>query len=632
MGYQEAFASTKARTNLDQISNRLRKARVLDSEVTDFFRERIAVEERYIADLLKLSKKSLTVEKEQLGEFSEVWDKVALTVSILAEAHRTLCSDLNEALRSGKARVDKDYSYAQQRILESDLQKLNKEYDDELKKLKKSDGESKGLSFFKKLKGGSSRESTGTAENMAGIQKAGEGYVTKLKPLLEKFQLYDETRLAVLVDTLRNCTQAELNANVKVSSTATIAGEYIEKFNVTEAVENFCRKKGTNSENAQNDTDSLSSRKNSVVAPAPPVLAPSRTLNKLIALQPALVDSEGFTIPPPSAVASKWPPPPAFDSDEEETDTNSSTQPKLRVAIKDRAITDSPEAAVQTFQNVAATLQMPGSTPNRQSVLDASAIFQNMTIAPPKRQNISIDATITETINLLLRDGEIEKLLVSGEVSVLAQGASTDSGTCRAVLQGADGIEKVVVNSDYASHPDPSDESTVELNLGRIASAGSDPVTVLKYKLKIDPSDYEQYAPVFFTSFWKRDPTHSSFLLAYQFNDDVKARARLNGLSFLVSLQGSDSISSVQTKPTGIWNPEKKALLWKVDEDDSGPGETHKLIARVESPDDLASSQIAVRFTTPALCSEIGFEVLDQEGVLLRNLSSVTTTGKYGSF
>ncbi|KAJ3220004.1 hypothetical protein HDU67_007737 [Dinochytrium kinnereticum] len=603
MTFAEHFASTKSRANFEHVSNRLRKAKVIDSEVNDFLRDRLAVEERYIAELARLSKKTINVEKDELGGFNEAWNKILTLTSATAESHRAFCSEVGDC-----------------------MDKLNKEYEDELKKLKRMDSDGKGISFFKKLK---AREGSGNSENMASMQKAGENYVAKLRPLLEKFQAFDESRLEALLDTFKTLTRSELGIHSKMINTSTLVSDVLEALNITDEIEAFCRKKGTNQESfsvAYDSTDASSSRKDSVVTSvgsAPPTVP--------------VVDAEGFSVPPPSTNI-RWPGGRNFDSDEEDN-ARDQGQPKLRVAIKDSSITDNPESAMQTMQNVVAAMQILPQPQMQSETLHPTSIDFSKAFGEPKyndgkapRNNVAVDAVITETINLLLRDGEIEKLMVSGEVAVVVP-VTPSVSKCKAFLQGSDSIEKVVVNDMYASQPDAQQQNLIELDLDRISELGG-PAPILKYKLHIDSSDYEQYAPVFFSTLWKKDPTYSSFLLAYQYNDDFKARAPLQGLSFLVNLQNGGSIASVQLKPTGIWNPDKKALLWRVEDirtDDPASVETHKLFARFETSEDLTSAQVIVRFTSPTLCSEIELD-FPEDGVLLRNVEKNITTGTYGSF
>ncbi|KAI8836608.1 hypothetical protein BC829DRAFT_405699 [Chytridium lagenaria] len=413
MGYSEHFSS---RSNFEQISNRLRKSRIVDSEVTDFLRERITIEEKYVADLLRLSKKGLSVEKDQLGGINDSWDKIlALT---------TFCVEINDTIdRSNRARIEKELSFQSRNCL------------------------------------------------------------------------------IVLFEVLKAFARSELTIHTKMADVASSVAEVLNNFDIAENVETFCRKKGTNTDGGFTGTydsaESPSSRKDF----------------------PPIVDSEGFSLPPISTP--KWPPP------------AEQAQPKFKIEIKDKAVSENPEISMQAMQNVVASMlplqpkSLGSGAPNQSSAISALEI---MSCRLPNSSSV---------------------------------------GKCRAVLQGSESIERVVINDQFASQPDFNQQTLIELDFTDIRA-------------------------------WGRSCS------------DSEAQAPLQGLSFLLNLQNASNISSVQTIPT--------ALLWRVDDirtDDIASSETHKLLARFETQDDLASAQVAV-----------GFDLLDTDGVLLRNIEKTTITGK----
>ncbi|KAJ3109742.1 SH3-containing GRB2-like protein 3-interacting protein 1 [Phlyctochytrium bullatum] len=193
-------------------------------------------------------------------------------------------------------------------------------------------------------------------------------------------------------------------------------------------------------------------------------------------------------------------------------------------------------------------------------------------------------------------------------------------------------IEKFIVNQDYAAQLE-NEQRLIELDLSKISSSGEQCI-VAKYKVLVEPSDHDQFAPLIFNVLWKNEPNYSSFLLAYFYNEDVKTRAPMQDISFLVGLQNANAVTTVQTKPTGLWNPDKQALLWKVSDINvnDNASEPIRLLARFETQDDLSAGQIAVKFTIPTLCSDIDVDVVDEDGYLLRNVNKLTVAGRYGTF
>ncbi|KAJ3089144.1 hypothetical protein HK102_007107 [Quaeritorhiza haematococci] len=316
---------------------------------------------------------------------------------------------------------------------------------------------------------------------------------------------------------------------------------------------------------------------------------------------------------------------------------------------------------------------------------------------------VHLDLHVTETINVLMKAGVVDKLLVVGEVSVSAAALASSSSSAsppspsilhklwaeksvRIRIKGARGVlEKMIPNASLAaieassSSPSPSQqendhhEDALVIKLGALLPSSSDAPTpasvpVLKYQVKANAEVNPQaYVPLYVSPFWKIEEQMTSLLVAYKGNEVVigdagndggvdqegqkaqpkRRRVTLNDVSFLVNVNGAEGstgfeVKNVQTKPFGIWNPERKALLWKVGDlggqvssststsdattegrsstssvsstDGGATGAPVKLLARFETTTRGAPGPVAIKFAVKdALLSGLEFVMEPEE-------------------
>ena len=115
-------------------------------------------------------------------------------------------------------------------------------------------------------------------------------------------------------------------------------------------------------------------------------------------------------------------------------------------------------------------------------------------------------------------------------------------------------------------------------------------------------------------------------------------------VSVITALMGG--IGGVQTKPSGIFSSDRKALLWKLGDvtptltngTAEGESASEKLVAKFETPGGTASGgSIAVRFTAGgSVLSDIGLEFVPEPGfeqsrASIGDLVMKIVSGKYGA-
>ncbi|KAI9334814.1 VTC domain-containing protein [Zopfochytrium polystomum] len=692
------YKAAKPRDAHDALTRRIKAGRQIDAELADFFKERALIEERYSADLLKLSKRTLVAPRDQLGGVHDVWQKVLASVLELSQAHAGLASDLSDKIERWCG------GCAWSGLPDIDLNRILKEYEDEVRRLRRSDGaaEVKGFAFFRKSKKNVEAEKAEKPvppDVQLAIEAARDAFVQKAQPLFEVYQSMDEARLANIRDavcslgnysltaakvasevrnvrgwhsyrctaprawlfelTLKNKTKKKnflfQQQHQKVSDRVLAAGFSIE---IEAEVENFCTKflppsDGIDSNSAAN------SRKQSVttVASAHPhgSGAAGGSSSSSVGAAP-LVDAEGFSIPPPTSSS----PFNLFgndgknDSDDEDdgTSTNVMDSPipensataaaasgtaAAQLTAEPDFFAEDPVSVVRPAAATAAdpldfffsepapgapggagavggsgfdgvdfaTAAAPGGA---FSVALGSAVaapssgalaLQPQQQQPQQQPRPVLNATLSETVNALFSSGVVERLLITGEISVELDGGLAAIGAVvpgqQAVLtvNGIEAIERIVWNEQFVQTSSSatvggalfrSDQVAVDVAAVALASAGtggsgvaassssSQPVVVAKYQVRIDESEYEDYCPLLVSSTWKSEPTQTSVLVAYQYNTELKHKVPLRDVRVFVTIDAKDGgsgneqlvVSGVQTRPNGAWDAARRTLVWSV--------------------------------------------------------------------
>ncbi|KAJ3286339.1 hypothetical protein HK104_009078 [Borealophlyctis nickersoniae] len=665
-------------------------------------KHRVAIEERYAAELQKLARKAQVMD---LGTFAPVWEQVQSATGETGDLHGQYAKELSETMdRSLRTRSDnEDFKWLKQN--ESGLLKSARDFDDKLAKYHKADAKAK------KKGSASDKLDKKTADAHAAMEAAKGQWVPEAMQTFERFETMERQRLAFLKETIVKYASVDAKHGTQRSAICDGVMASALEFDVAGEIESFCSSKGNLAGGPPNyaadgspaPSAAGTPRQGSISVPhengtTPVTATPSK------AATGRLVDEDGYTIPPPQAN------PPwgaeqgaaSLNEDDEEGADALSTAPssKFKVDIKKEAIVENPNDAISTMKQLAATLQGAPSmrrkatrrmsetqshtsaegsvdtdqaqtqrrmTVNPSAFAGADDFFASLApptstpsqpakfAAPPSplafdesSPPLAIRASITETVNVLIKGGAVDKVLVTGEVALSAHPSPLEThrrGIARISLSDPGLLGRTVPNEALARAVDPSRPREFAIDLDVLARSSGTALPVLKYQVNVDPADPDPFTPLFVTPLWKCEPTQTSLLVAYQPNDAMRSRLSLTNVSLLVTLQGGGEIGNVQMKPLGAWNAERKAILWKlgdVDLSKSGGGagegtpEAQKLLARLDTNEPCQKGTVAVRFTSSgALLSGIDLMVVDEgtggTKARLDGVSKVVVSGKYGA-
>ncbi|KAJ3071026.1 hypothetical protein HDU98_005912 [Podochytrium sp. JEL0797] len=248
---------------------------------------------------------------------------------------------------------------------------------------------------------------------------------------------------------------------------------------------------------------------------------------------------------------------------------------------------------------------------------------------------VKLHGSVVETVNVLIRDGSIEKLLLTGEISVsIPQNVESvpPNTKFKLSIHGTDAFEHFVANEAFAAVQTGEDNGLV-VDLSKLASVSGAAATQLaKYQVRVAEDDLDFYAPILANPMWKCDVGSASLLLAYEYNSDLITQLDVGEVRILANLVDGGDLVSAQMKPEGAFDQARRSLLWAVGALDSKNEEPIKLIARVETSGQATPGTIAIQFKAVGrLLSGIDIDVHD-DAVVLKEVAKSVVSGKYACF
>nr|KAJ3422752.1 hypothetical protein HK105_006497 [Polyrhizophydium stewartii] len=610
---------------------------------------RAAIEERYAADLAKLSKRTLSdkVDADLIGTVGGLWTELLTTTANVSKARAAMAADIAKFEAAFRTRCDKDPQGEWHKVrqgqsalsanYEADFVRITKDYADKIARVEKLDSKTKKRS-------GTQQVERKVLDAMTAADTAKLHWEAEATKLFTKFESMDRTRLEYLKTHLAKYAELEGSVLESLSAINIAIVTAFSDFSVEDEILNFCTTKGT-----ANETD-VHHRQHE---------------DKQHTQQQPSIDEEGFSVRPddtadPFKIAAK---PGDDDSDDEQP-----TQQKLKVAIKDHAIVESGQAAQADILSIAAKLPPPttagrtlnqrtrtrtqstgpgvlGSPVSEKSVqLPTSGL--GMLASSPDSMGVWVDATIHETVNVLQAAGQVDKILVTGEILMQvpnpAERLNLASMLATIRVQNFAALQQIVPNEAFVSASPHGAPDEFVLDLGLLALQGPAPTALFKYQvLTQSPADC---APISVRPMWKCDEKQASLLLSYEPNAPLLARLPVHDISLLASISGGGEIGSVQTKPTGAWDLDSRCIEWQLGEADllgeSPDGGAHRILARIETSETCTPNVVVVRFESRGTTlSGIDVDVVGGPAAtppsehirLLRSAHKLVSSGKFGA-
>ncbi|KAI9197501.1 muniscin domain-containing protein [Polychytrium aggregatum] len=673
--------TSSPRGYVESLLRRLKRGKALDDELADYFKERAAIEDRYAKDLLRLANtRQGTVDESQFGTFASVWGSLISSTIKLSETHGKLSTKLQDEIEQKlRHRADVDAEWSKLKTLEIDAQRVAKDFDDKVVKCHKAEGKVK-------RKAGDSRQQRKLEEAQSAYENSKGQWQQYVASFNKKFVGMDHQRWGVVKDVLQNYVSFEAMA---IQGLQGVPDEVLASVLTFDGLDNthaFMIASGGGKELTGSVSELPEETEAPGPGPGPAVMVEQPSVDEV-----PKVDEEGYTIRPVTTGPSPWDnvgnSSHNFSDDEDGDGESMAASTRFNIAIKKEPMAESRETAIQALKHVQATLsQTPSIASSRKrgtrkasemadsrsfdstftdgfgttgrsaaqggpldrfgAILNSNSVREEPDVL--SADPVSIQFTISEVVNVLIRRGTIEKILLTGDVAISITKEVPDDqdpmGMFFINLNGRDRLDQVVPNQTYARLSSPFNTSQYSIDLEALvdsAEVGTH-VPILKYQVKIDPDAAHRYIPILANPLWKCEEGVTSYLMAYQYNPTVSSKVEVNELMFMTSLATCHNpIHSVQMKPTGAWSPERRLILWKAEslhpptDAAAGAVEPIKLLARFETEGACVPGSTAIKFQSQgALLSGIGIELVDPESskkpiVLLTGVEKTVATGKY---
>lgn len=191
-------------------------------------------------------------------------------------------------------------------------------------------------------------------------------------------------------------------------------------------------------------------------------------------------------------------------------------------------------------------------------------------------------ASFTETVNAVITSAGVQKIMITGEISLTLKDAHISgldtSAPLHIRLDAFEQLEKVAPNPKYLSQvPNAPGEYLLDLDtLAHITSAAAPnarPPILFKYQVHIGDGKAGEWAPLEMMPQWKPMKGETRLVLTYGVNTMGRLASRvaslqsdgplaLQDLTLTVGLSGAP-VTTVQAKPAGgTWQPERRRITW----------------------------------------------------------------------
>jgi len=629
MRYSEILRNAEPTNSLNVIIKRVNNGKAFDDEIASFIGQRILIEEKYYKDLSRLSKKQITVDDSFMGGFGKVYKEYMNAAALLSEIHKQLYDSLIEAEKKLRERDvtplrNKEFGYRKQLKLLTEKGLKIKKYEDKLKKKSTSHYEKKlsdATQSYQQLKEQYDIDVTPYFDE---IEKADEYRLVNMKDM---FQILNnkEKNIYNIVPSVNNKFEEkiqELDIDYEIDqycSELSQIPQNLQNRNFSSDNASYQTNSSFNMEMRENTRTgsigtSIASRSSSFHKQSSPLSSTYETNTSVPAPE---VDEEGYSIPP--SVSQPWAiteEPSDINSaiENEETDDfgpleSESLSRKLKIEIKNEVIkeesndNDAKEAISKIATRIPSLLQdnnnlgrstvarrrrtIASTTSNEEdkfrfSYFGGSIDSPNLdwrksslpkVISDPaivaKKSGMRI--SVKEKMNTLIVKDIISKLAIFGDIyvsfSTIPQELLQNQYYFKLKISNYELIKQAVPNPNYVTKQETDKENEFTCNLTALLSFASQnintSVAILKYQINIDDEQRSKYLPLYVNPIWKSEPTSLSLLIAYQLNSNQSKFISAQEIRFFISLYGD--IRGVQLKPHGIWNNDKKRLIWKDD-------------------------------------------------------------------
>lgn len=254
-----------------------------------------------------------------------------------------------------------------------------------------------------------------------------------------------------------------------------------------------------------------------------------------------------------------------------------------------------------------------------------------------------LQAALTETVNIVSRNGIVQRAQITGELSLTARDLDVPAGGPLHIrLDEFQQLEKVAPNPRFLSQV-PDRPGEYYLDAQALTEASGRPL-LLKYQLHVPADRAGDFAPLEIHPQWKCQPGDARLLLSYKANLEGRlkraaagglAAPRLTDVAFIASLAGP-TVENIQAKPAdGEWDASRHRMTWNVEDVEMSAESAlsaGRIMARFKTEGEEAGvpEGVIVKWRAEGtLTSGLGLSIVDGQGWELQDTQKVVVSGKY---
>lgn len=299
---------------------------------------------------------------------------------------------------------------------------------------------------------------------------------------------------------------------------------------------------------------------------------------------------------------------------------------------------DVPLARAAQASPTSPTQQLNGNP--RQTVSRQDSMASSTTAQPAITIGSGLQAALTETINIVSKNGIVQRAQITGELSLTARDLEAAAGPLHIRLDEFQQLEKVAPNPRFLSQvPDRPGEYYLDSQMLSQASGSGRPL-LLKYQLHVPADRAGDYAPLEIHPQWKCQPGDARLLLTYKANLEGRLKRAggsptLTDVAFIASLAGP-AVENIQAKPAdGEWDASRHRMTWKVENVEMSAESAlsaGRIMARFKTEGEEVGQPegVIVRWRAEGtLTSGLGLSIVDGQGWELQGIQQAVVSGKY---
>lgn len=220
-------------------------------------------------------------------------------------------------------------------------------------------------------------------------------------------------------------------------------------------------------------------------------------------------------------------------------------------------------------------------------------------------------ASITETINVIMRAGEVQRLQITGEVHLSLKAVRLKT-PIQIRLTSVESLDKIAPNPAFLTAS--SDQSGVYTISPEALTSSSAKGKTLIFKYQMQNLPTSSKLPLIMEPVFSCKENETRMILNH--------RSDVHDIALSATFAPGANVSNVQSKPVGTWSPSTRKMTWNV----SGTG---KIITKFTTEGLLQPHGVSASFTKEGTLSDLGIEIVGGDDWKIEEIQKGSGTGKY---